>query len=117
MALALNKSSLKLQRDQLKMFRRFLPSLDLKRQQLLAALKEARHELAAAQRDVDALNNVNQATNIVEAKEVVLGFQNQLLETIILWLKRVTILLEMEQEQVEGLLVLGHQAFVLQMEY
>lgn len=57
MALALNKSSLKQQRDQLKMFRRFLPSLDLKRQQLLAALKEARHALADAQRDIDALDS------------------------------------------------------------
>jgi V/A-type H+-transporting ATPase subunit D len=56
MSLALNKSSLKQQRDQLKMFRRFLPSLDLKRQQLLAALKEARRELAAAERDVETLN-------------------------------------------------------------
>jgi len=56
MALALNKSSLKQQRDQLKMFRRFLPSLDLKRQQLLAALKQARGELAEVQQRVDALN-------------------------------------------------------------
>jgi V/A-type H+-transporting ATPase subunit D len=55
MSLALNKSSLKQQRDQLKMFRRFLPSLDLKRQQLLAALKEARQQLAAVQDDIDAL--------------------------------------------------------------
>ncbi len=44
MALALNKTTLKQQRDQLKTFRRFLPSLDLKRQQLLAALKQARKE-------------------------------------------------------------------------
>ncbi len=44
MALALNKTTLKQQRDQLKTFKRFLPSLDLKRQQLLAALKQAREE-------------------------------------------------------------------------
>ena len=55
MALALNKSSLKQQRDQLNMFRRFLPSLDLKRQQLLAALKRARGELAALEREVETL--------------------------------------------------------------
>ena len=55
MALALNKSSLKQQRDQLKMFKRFLPSLDLKRQQLLAALKEARGELAVVQQQIDDL--------------------------------------------------------------
>jgi V/A-type H+-transporting ATPase subunit D len=57
MSLALNKSSLKQQRDQLKMFRRFLPSLDLKRQQLLAALKEARNELAAVQREIEGLDD------------------------------------------------------------
>ena len=55
MALALNKSSLKQQRDQLKMFRRFLPSLDLKRQQLLAALKAARNELAETAAQIDEL--------------------------------------------------------------
>lgn len=45
MNVALNKSSLKQQRDQLDLFRKFLPSLDLKRQQLLSALKEARKNL------------------------------------------------------------------------
>lgn len=45
MALALSKSSLKQQRDQLNLFRKFLPSLDLKRQQLLGALKAARETL------------------------------------------------------------------------
>lgn len=49
MALALNKTTLKQQRDQLKTFKRFLPSLDLKRQQLLAALKQARRERDAIQ--------------------------------------------------------------------
>lgn len=44
MALALNKTTLKQQRDQLKTYKRFLPSLELKRQQLLAALKQARRE-------------------------------------------------------------------------
>lgn len=55
MALALNKTTLKQQRDQLKMFRRFLPSLDLKRQQLLAALKQARGELAEVEQQVEQL--------------------------------------------------------------
>jgi V/A-type H+-transporting ATPase subunit D len=55
MALALNKSSLKQQRDQLKMFQRFLPSLDLKRQQLLQALKQARGELAEVEREIEQL--------------------------------------------------------------
>jgi V/A-type H+/Na+-transporting ATPase subunit D len=56
MALALNKTTLKQQRDQLKMFKRFLPSLDLKRQQLLAALKQARRELAEVEREVEQLD-------------------------------------------------------------
>ena len=56
MALALNKSSLKQQRDQLAMYRRFLPSLDLKRQQLLGALKEARQQLTAAEGEVAQLS-------------------------------------------------------------
>ena len=55
MALALNKSSLKTQRDQLAMYRRYLPSLDLKRQQLFSALKDARAKLEAARKEADAL--------------------------------------------------------------
>jgi V/A-type H+/Na+-transporting ATPase subunit D len=53
MALALNKSSLKQQRDQLAMYRRFLPSLDLKRQQLLGELKQSRKELETAREEVE----------------------------------------------------------------
>ena len=49
MTLALNKTTLKYQRDQLKTFKKFLPSLDLKRQQLLVALKAARAELEEAE--------------------------------------------------------------------
>ena len=45
MAIALNKTTLKQQRDQAKTFKQFLPSLDLKRQQLLIALKAARQRL------------------------------------------------------------------------
>jgi V/A-type H+-transporting ATPase subunit D len=44
MTLALNKSTLKDQRDQLRTFARFLPALDLKRQQLLSVLKQSRKE-------------------------------------------------------------------------
>ncbi len=57
MALALNKTTLKQQRDQLKTFKRFLPSLDLKRQQLLAALKVARRQLAEVRQEFDAVEN------------------------------------------------------------
>lgn len=49
-----NKNALKQQRDQLATYRRFLPSLDLKRQQLLAAWKSAREERAAAEADLQA---------------------------------------------------------------
>ena len=53
MRLSLNKNSLKQQRDQLSMYQRFLPSLDLKRQQLLGAFKVARQQLAEAEKDVE----------------------------------------------------------------
>ena len=53
MRLSLNKNSLKQQRDHLAMYRRFLPSLDLKRQQLLSAWKEARQQLSEAEIEID----------------------------------------------------------------
>ncbi len=53
MTIALNKTTLKQQRDQAKTFKQFLPSLDLKRQQLLIALKAARKRLD----DLDAEMN------------------------------------------------------------
>jgi len=53
MTIALNKTTLKQQRDQAKTFKQFLPSLDLKRQQLLIALKSARQRLD----DLDAEMN------------------------------------------------------------
>ena len=53
--LAINKSSLKHQRDQLVRFERFLPSLDLKRQQLLTELKKAQRDLVEAQQKLDEL--------------------------------------------------------------
>lgn len=52
MRLSLNKNSLKQQRDQLELYNRFLPSLDLKRQQLLGAWKEARERLADAEEKI-----------------------------------------------------------------
>jgi len=55
MALALNKTALKQQRDHLEMYQRFLPSLDLKRQQLIADYQRARGFLAATQREIDEL--------------------------------------------------------------
>jgi len=53
MALALNKSSLKAERDRLETYERFLPSLDLKRQQLMVELKTAERALSARQREID----------------------------------------------------------------
>lgn len=47
--LALNKASLHRERNALRTYRRFLPSLDLKRRQLTAELAKARAELAARQ--------------------------------------------------------------------
>jgi V/A-type H+-transporting ATPase subunit D len=53
--MALNKSTLKQQRDELQTYRKFLPSLDLKRQQLLAAVKVARVQWDAAQTEAERL--------------------------------------------------------------
>ncbi len=55
MALALNKTALKQQRDHLATYHRFLPSLDLKRQQLLADYQRAKVVLAGTQREIDEL--------------------------------------------------------------
>ncbi len=52
---ALNKSSLAQQRNQLKLFQKFLPSLDLKRQQLLTEQKKAQEELAQAETEITQL--------------------------------------------------------------
>ncbi len=53
MRLALNKNSLKQQRDHLAMYRRFLPSLDLKRQQLMSAWKESKLVLEENEREAE----------------------------------------------------------------
>jgi V/A-type H+-transporting ATPase subunit D len=51
--LSLNKSSLQQERGQLQLFERFLPSLDLKRQQLTAESKKAMQVLAEAEQGAD----------------------------------------------------------------
>lgn len=53
--LAMNKSSLKKQRDQLKLFQKFLPALDLKKQQLLIEQKKAQQELFEVQKELEEL--------------------------------------------------------------
>lgn len=55
--LAINKSSLKKFRDQLKLYRRFLPSLDLKRQQLLTEFKQAQQQLAESEQEIQRLRS------------------------------------------------------------
>lgn len=53
--LRLNKSELKRQRDQLKLYQRVLPSLDLKRRQLAIENERCRSREAALRRDLDSL--------------------------------------------------------------
>jgi len=52
-AILLNKSVLQQQRVKLQLFERFLPSLDLKRQQLSAEYKKAEESLAEAEKAAD----------------------------------------------------------------
>ncbi len=54
--LKLSKSGLQKQRDELRLYERVLPSLDLKRMQLSAELKRARQQLAEAKAEVENLN-------------------------------------------------------------
>ena len=53
--LKLSKHELHEQQEQLKLYQRLLPSLDLKRRQLMMEFKKAQQEYAAAQSAVDAL--------------------------------------------------------------
>ena len=53
--LSLNKSSLKIERDRLSTFQRFLPSLDLKRKQLMTEFKNAQKVLEAMRREIEEL--------------------------------------------------------------
>lgn len=54
--LKLSKNSLQQQQQQLKLYKRLLPSLDLKRRQLTLEAQKARAELAGALAAADALN-------------------------------------------------------------
>ncbi len=54
--LNLSKSGMQKQRDDLRLYTRVLPSLDLKRMQLSAELKRAQQQLAEATAAVEALN-------------------------------------------------------------
>ena len=68
---AINKSSLAHQRTQLKLYQRFLPSLDLRRQQLLTEQKNAQAELATAQEKIhDLQRSLNGLMEPLSAYEI-----------------------------------------------
>jgi V/A-type H+/Na+-transporting ATPase subunit D len=77
MAIALSKSSLQQQRNRLGLFRRFLPSLELKRQQLTAEHKKAVQVLAEAERGAD------QASHSLMALLPILGSSSMKLSGLI----------------------------------
>ncbi len=54
--LNLSKSGLQKQREDLSLYQRVLPSLDLKRMQLMGELKRARQQLTEAEAEVERLN-------------------------------------------------------------
>ena len=54
--LNLSKSGLQKQREDLRLFERVLPSLDLKRMQLMGSLKHAQEQLSEAEAEVENLN-------------------------------------------------------------
>ena len=54
--LNLSKSGLQKQREDLSLYQRVLPSLDLKRMQLMGELKRAQHQLKEAEAEVQQLN-------------------------------------------------------------
>ena len=100
MVAALNKTSLRQQRDQLALYERFLPSLDLKRQQLIADLKRAREVLRAVEREIDQrmssqsglfsllgaseqdLSGLVRVVSVIVVEENVLGIQVPVLKDV-----------------------------------
>ena len=66
--LQLSKSALSRETKQLVTYRRFLPSLDLKRRQLMAERAKARERLTATQSEIDeTLRHVGEAVALVAA--------------------------------------------------
>jgi V/A-type H+-transporting ATPase subunit D len=90
--IALSKSSLQQQRDRLRLFERFLPSLELKRQQLTAEYKKALQVLAEAEQGAE------QASRALPALLPVLGSARMELSGLIR-IRRV----EVAEEDVLGL--------------
>ena len=87
---AFNKTALKKEKDQLRLYRQFLPSLDLKRQQFLLEQKEAGKRLRQTDEERERLlkeaeewlpflaDEKIQATGLVKVEEVRLGEENVL---------------------------------------
>jgi V/A-type H+/Na+-transporting ATPase subunit D len=90
--IALSKSSLQQQRDRLRLFERFLPSLELKRQQLTAEYKKALQVLAEAEQGAE------QASRALPALLPILGSARMELSGLIR-IRRV----EVAEEDVLGL--------------
>jgi V/A-type H+/Na+-transporting ATPase subunit D len=90
--IALSKSSLQQQRDKLRLFERFLPSLELKRQQLTAEYKKAMQVLTEAEQGAD------QASRSLIALLPILGSSSMKLSGL-LHIRRV----EVAEEDVLGL--------------
>ena len=76
-AVALSKSALQQQRNKLQLFQRFLPSLELKRQQLTAEYKKALQVLAEAEQGAD------QASHSLTALLPILGSSSMKLSGLI----------------------------------
>ena len=89
---ALSKSSLQQQRDRLRLFERFLPSLELKRQQLTAEYKKALQVLAEAEQGAE------QASRSLPALLPVLGSARMALSGLV-HIRRV----DVSEEDVLGL--------------
>jgi V/A-type H+-transporting ATPase subunit D len=72
--LKLSKHALHEQQEQLKLYQRLLPSLDLKRRQLTMEVKKAQEDYAAAQSAVDALEiRIGEELPMLADKEFRLG--------------------------------------------
>jgi len=83
-----NKTSLKKERDQLTLYRQFLPSLDMKRQQLLQEQKKARGQVQRTEEEMATLHKAAEqwlpfladktitAAGIVKVEKVLLGEEN-----------------------------------------
>lgn len=86
--IALNKSALQKERDQLRLYQRLLPSLDLKRRQLTVELGRAEDQLAKDQAEVERMGAVTgeqlpmlanreiDLSGLLQMKSVQIGEQN-----------------------------------------